>query len=216
MPPPELILFYVLATGTLVAAAVMLLPSTGRNPIHSAIALIAAFFCLAGLYAQLSAHLLTALQIIVYAGAIMVLFTFVIMLLNLTPADMREPRFAWWKVAGGVLGLFVFGKLATVITLATGGEQPINLADPMNTPLGSVRDVGRMMYTTNLVAFELASVLLLVAAVGAVVLAKKKLDYVDAPEPSPARTHLHRNVPAGTVLPHGADADPPASHGAHH
>ena len=86
----EQLIFYLLAFGTLVSAVCVVLPPMGRNPIHSAIALIVSFFFLAGIYALLGAHLLAGLQIIVYAGAIMVLFTFVIMLLNLSEDEMGE------------------------------------------------------------------------------------------------------------------------------
>jgi NADH-quinone oxidoreductase subunit J len=217
--PGELILFYLFAAGALISAAVMLLPSTSRNPIHSAVALIVSFFFLAAIYAQLAAHLLAALQIIVYAGAIMVLFTFVIMLLNLQPDELQEPKLQWWKVLAAGLGLFVFGKLATAISFATADSKPVDLTLLGNQDLGSVRDVGRMIYTTNLVPFELASVLLLVAAVGAVVLAKKSLAYVERPEPPPARMDLPVNVEgaahdAGLAAP--ADAGGHAGHGHGH
>ncbi len=183
----ELIIFYVLAAGAVGSAAAMLLPTTGRNPIHSALLLIAALFSLAGLYALLSAHLLAALQIIVYAGAIMVLFTFVIMLLNLSPNEILPAKLTLTKIVAGVLGLFVFGKLLTALTIATAGAKAVDLADPVYANYGTIKTVGRMLYSTFMVPFELASVLLLVAAVAAVALAKKSLKYVDAPVPPPAR-----------------------------
>ncbi len=158
----------------------------GRNQIHSAISLIVSFFFLAGLYALLSAHMLSVLQIIVYAGAVMVLFTFVIMLLNLGPDELQDTRITPSRIAAGILALFVFGKLATAIQLTTAGAQAVDLNDPGFAQFGTVPEVGRMMYTTFLVPFELVSVLLLVAAVGAVVLAKRSLKYVDRPEPPPA------------------------------
>jgi len=205
MPASHLI-FYALGAGAVIASALMLLPTTGRNPIHGALLLIGSLFCLAGIYALLSAHLLTALQIIVYAGAVMVLFTFVIMLLNLSPSETKEARLSPVKVLGAILGLFVFGKLMTAIGLAAGSVPAVDLADPTHAGFGTVRAVGKMIYSTYLVPFELASVLLLVAAVGAVVLAKKNLTYVDRPAPPPARlTRLAHPADAGDG--HG-DADP--------
>ena len=205
----EQVLFYVLGAGAVLSSAAMLLPPMGKNPIHSAISLIVSFFFLAGLYALLSAHLLTAIQIIVYAGAIMVLFTFVIMLLNMGPDEIQEPRITPVKVAAALLTLFVFGKLTTAITLAANGAQSVDLSQAEYANFGSVREVGRMMYTTFMVPFELVSVLLLVAAVGAVVLAKRSLRYIERPEPSPAvfdREHTHEHMhtqsghdPAGDV-----------------
>ncbi len=207
----ELVIFYVLAAGAVGSAAAMLLPTTGRNPIHSALLLIAALFCLAGLYALLSAHLLTALQIIVYAGAIMVLFTFVIMLLNLSPNEILPAKLTLTKIVAGSVGLFVFGKLLTALTVATAGAKAVDLADPVYANYGTIKTVGRMLYSTFMVPFELASVLLLVAAVAAVALAKKSLKYVDAPVPPPAK--LTRLANKGS---HDDEDDGDAHHGGGH
>ena len=180
----ELVLFYVLSAGAIVSAVCVVMPPMGRNPIHSALSLICSFFCLAGLYALMHAHLLAALQILVYAGAVMVLFTFVIMLLNLGDVELGEVELKPSKVIGGLLVLFLFGKVMTVLLTVS----PTVVADmglAQNAEFGGVRDVGRMLYTTFLVPFELISVLLLVAAVGAVVLAKRKLG--DAPEEEEGR-----------------------------
>lgn len=186
----EQIVFYLLGGGAVLSAAAMLLPPMGKNPIHSAIALIVSLFFVAGLYALLSAHMLSALQIIVYAGAVMVLFTFVIMLLNLGPDEIQEIQLTPPRVAGGLLALFLFGKLVTAIQVATAGTQAVDLSDPLYAKFGSVPEVGRMLYTTFLVPFELVSVLLLVAAVGAVVLAKRSLKYTDTRQLTPA-AHEH-------------------------
>lgn len=192
----ELVIFYVLAAGAVGFAIAMLLPPMGKNPIHSALSLIGSFFCLAALYAQLSAHLLAAMQVIVYAGAVMVLFTFVIMLLNLGPDEIQPPKVTTTKVMAGLLALFVFGKLATAIGLAAAGASPVVLTEGQN--YGTLKVVGKMLYTTFMVPFELASVLLLVAAVGAVVLAKRSLAYVERPEPPPAGLNHLANSPDGT------------------
>ena len=205
----EQIMFYLLGGGAVLASAAMLLPPMGRNPIHSAISLIVSFFFLAGLYALLSAHMLSVLQIIVYAGAVMVLFTFVIMLLNLSPDEMKDTVITPGRIAAGILALFVFGKLATAIQVATAGAQAVDLNDPGFAKFGTVPEVGRMMYTSFLVQFELVSVLLLVAAVGAVVLAKRSLKYVDRPQLTPA---AHEHDAPDT----DGDAHDAASHGGGH
>ena len=93
----EAILFYIFAIGVLVAGAQVILR---RNPIYGAVSLAGAFFFLAGIYVLLSAHLIAILQIIVYAGAVMVLFVFVIMLLNLKEEELGEQRVTFWKAAG--------------------------------------------------------------------------------------------------------------------
>lgn len=189
----EQVIFYLLGAGAVLSSVAVVLPPMGRNPIHSAMSLITSFFFLAGCYAMMHAHLLSALQIIVYAGAIMVLFTFVIMLLNLGDDELGQPRITPVKAAGVVGVLFIFGKLATVLTAV--GDTGIatwqgvdkagkavgairygaDLAAANNDGFGSVHAVGRMMYTSFMVPFELVSVLLLVAAVGAVVVAKRRL-----------------------------------------
>ena len=146
-----------------------------RNPVRSALSLVATLFLLAVMYIFLAAHLLAALQIIVYAGAIMVLFTFVIMLLNLQPDEMAKTEVTPVKLIGGLFALFVFGKLLTAIGFAAAGARAVDLTADRNAAYGSVEDIARMLYTTFMVPFELISVLLLVAAVGAVMLAKKTL-----------------------------------------
>jgi NADH-quinone oxidoreductase subunit J len=172
----EQLIFYLLAFGTLVSAVCVVLPPMGRNPIHSAIALIVSFFFLAGIYALLGAHLLAGLQIIVYAGAIMVLFTFVIMLLNLSEDEMGEGDFKILKVLGGLMVIFVFGKLLTAFDVAsTLTHQAPSLDSAAQTGFGGVEEVGRLVYTVHMVPFELVGVLLLVAVVGAVVMAKRHL-----------------------------------------
>lgn len=201
----ELLIFYILATGATGSATLMLLPTTGKNPIHSALLLIVSLFCLAGLYALLSAHLLTALQIIVYAGAVMVLFTFVIMLLNLTPTEIHPPKLTLTKLVAGIVALFVFGKLLTALTVASAGAQAVDLSDPIYAQYGTIKTVGRMLYTSFMIPFELASVLLLVAAVGAVALAKKSLKYVDAPVPPPAKLTQLAHPPQADGPGHGHD-----------
>jgi NADH-quinone oxidoreductase subunit J len=207
--PTELLIFYVLGAGAVLSSGAMILPPMGRNPIHSALYLIGSFFFLAGIYALLAAHLLTAMQIIVYAGAVMVLFTFVIMLLNLAPDEIQPPRISLTKIFGAGVGLFLLGKLASVFAIATAGAKSVDLNDPGFAQYGTIKDVGRMMYTTHMVPFELASVLLLVAAVGAVVLAKRSLKYT-TPVPPPSK--LNRINHSQDV----ADDDDGHGHGSDH
>lgn len=171
----EQLIFYLLAAGAIISAVFVILPTVGRNPIHSALSLIVCFFFVAGIYAALGAHLIAALQIIVYAGAIMVLFTFVVMLLNLSDAELGTTEVRWSKALGAIMVLFILGKVWSALEIA-GTKTPPSLVAGGNDGFGGIEEVGHMVYTTHMVPFELVSVLLLVAAVGAVVMAKRNLD----------------------------------------
>ncbi|MBM4388127.1 MAG: NADH-quinone oxidoreductase subunit J [Deltaproteobacteria bacterium] len=172
----ELIVFYILAAGVVVPSLLVILPPVGRNPIYGAVSLIAAFFFLAGIFVLLAAHLIAALQILVYAGAIMVLFIFVIMLLNLTKEDLSGYRITITKVLGLAAGVFILIKLAIIMNIAAGADFGVDFSGANFTDFGSVQSVGRLLFTDYLYPVELASILLLVAIIGAVVIAKKRLE----------------------------------------
>lgn len=140
-----------------------------KNPVFSVLYLIVTFFCIAGHYILLNAQFLAAVHIIVYAGAIMVLFLFVIMMLNLNKET--EPTKPWWiqisaVVSGGILMLVLVGSLK-------GAEQVMQTGT--TSQLGLVQNLGRVLFTDFLVPFELSSVLFLAAMVGAVLLGKKQI-----------------------------------------
>lgn len=170
----EQALFWILAVSTVVTALAVVVPPFGRNPIHAALALVLSFSAMAGLYALLVAHLLAALQVLVYAGAIMVLFVFVIMLLNLRKEELGDSRLTLTKVIGGLALLFILGKLFTFI-----GDDPASTsfgADlSKNMEFGGVASVGQLLYKDFMIPFELTSVLLLVAVIGSLVMAKRQL-----------------------------------------
>jgi NADH-quinone oxidoreductase subunit J len=166
----EQILFYFFAAGGIVSA---LLVVTRRNPIISAICLIVNFFCLAGMYLTLHAQFIAVIQILVYAGAIMVLFVFVIMLLNLGNERSLRDGFTWKKVVAGGFGFGVLMELIYIFMIQT-GTPSIDMERATN--IGTVEAVGRMLFTRFLFPFEVTSLLLTAAIVGAIVLAKKKLD----------------------------------------
>lgn len=143
-----------------------------KNPLRCAFSLILCLFSLAGVYVMLYAHFLAAMQVLVYAGAIMVLFVFVIMLLNLTPGQLGTRKVTLLSVLGGIVVLMVAGKFAKVIWFAPpiGGAQAV----PAGVDFGGVGRIGELLFKQFLLPFELASVLLLVAVVGAVVLARRR------------------------------------------
>ena len=160
-------LFLVLAAMTVVAALTVVLHP---NPVKGALALVVTLFLLAVVFVLLEAHMIAALQVIVYAGAIMVLFLFVIMLLNLKidDPDRGRRRLALRALAwlGGVV-------LAVELALMVRGGPSVHTgAAPSG--YGGARAVAESLYTDFLLPFELTSILLLVAVVGAVVLAQKQ------------------------------------------
>jgi NADH-quinone oxidoreductase subunit J len=165
----EFIFFILLAVSAVVSAVVMI---TRRNPIKSVLALIVNFFCLAMIYLILQAQFIAIVQILVYAGAIMVLFLFVVMLLNLGDERLLTERTTYRKyiafaLAGVVLVEILVGMGLTV------GPSPASPA-PHAAEMGTVEFIGRALYTQFLFPFEVTSMLLLAAMVGVIVLAKKK------------------------------------------
>lgn len=142
-----------------------------KNPVHSVLFLILTFFSLSGHYLLLNAQFLAAVNIIVYAGAIMVLFLFVIMFLNLN-VDTEPHKPALAKIAAAVAG----GSLLLILIAALKDVQPVGAdAATFNSQIGMVDKLGMVLYTQYLLPFELASVLFLVAMVGAVMLGKREV-----------------------------------------
>ncbi len=154
--------------GLAVILAVMVI--TLKNPVHSAVALVCNMFSLAALFALLDAHFLAALQVLVYAGAIMVLILFVIMLLNLQPDELGRAKQTATKAVGGVLATWVVVLVISLVTTGKSGEMP---AVPES--FGTLETIGRLLFSRFLLSFEVASVLLLAAILGAVGIAKKKI-----------------------------------------
>jgi NADH-quinone oxidoreductase subunit J len=169
----EAVLFYIFATGVVVAGAQVVLR---RNPIYGALSLVGCFFFLAGIYVLLAAHLIAILQIMVYAGAVMVLFVFVIMLLNLKDEELGEQRITVMK---GVGILAVLATASVIAWRAFGSAYPekgLALDNAVQVAgFGTVREVGRVLYLSSVLPFEVTSLLLLVAVVAAVVVAKGKI-----------------------------------------
>lgn len=161
----QLIFFYVFAVLTVLSAVGVI---AFRNTLSSAFALVLTLFGVACLYATLEAHFLAAMQVLVYAGAVMVLFLFVIMLMNLGREEILKIKMSF----AGVVGILIGGYLATILVLRLG-----NLSTPFpagGEALGNIKDVGRVLFTEYLVPFEITSLLLLVAVVGVVVLARRE------------------------------------------
>jgi NADH-quinone oxidoreductase subunit J len=145
---------------------------TVRNTIYSILFLIADFLAVALLYASMNSMLLAAIQVLVYAGGIVVLYLFVVILVNLkrAPEQHSDPR--RYAVLGGIMAAAVLGELVVIAVYNAMRPAP-DLAT--TDPVGSVERVGMALFTEYLIPFEVASMLLLVAMVGAIILAKKEL-----------------------------------------
>ncbi len=141
-----------------------------RSPVYAAMNLVAAFFFMAGLYVLLTAHLIAFMQVLVYAGAVMVLFLFVIMLLNLGEEHMPRERKKAMQYLGVVGGIALAGVLASAISKAV-----LDTPGALGPTFGTVKAVGQVLFTEYLLPFEATSLLLLVAIVGAVVVAKERI-----------------------------------------
>jgi NADH-quinone oxidoreductase subunit J len=167
----EYVIFSIMAIAATVCAILVI---SHRNPVASALFLIATMVSLAILFLALNAPFLAAIQIIVYAGAIMVLFLFVIMLLNLRRDELGPERRRAQRFFGILFGFLLLILIATAVEVGVSAfEHPVITAEKP-APAG-VENLAEVLFTEYLFPFELASILLLVAIVGAIVMAKRKL-----------------------------------------
>jgi NADH-quinone oxidoreductase subunit J len=158
------ILFYIFAALILGCGALIIL---NRNPVNSAMFLVLSIASMAGLFVLLHAFFLAAIQVLVYAGAVMVLFLFVIMLL-----DLKEEQRRKIKSSGAVLGIVAVAAIGFALWRAISGS---DLPMAMDMKEGSTIPLGKMLFTSYALPFEILSVLLLVAMVGVILLSKKDL-----------------------------------------
>ena len=168
----EAIVFYVLAAFTLGFGVLVI---TARNTVHSVLFLVANFLCVAVLYVALAAEFLAVIQILVYAGGIVVLYLFVVMLVNLKalPEAQLDPRRR--SRLGFVLAAALLAEVSAIIVYAGSRTPPPPPAGAPAVPLaGNTETVGWLLYTDYLIPFEVASVLLLVAMIGAILLARRQ------------------------------------------
>ena len=164
-------LFFLIVSLVAIVSAIMVISC--KNPINSALSLILTFFCLATYYVMLDAPFLAAVQVMVYAGAIMVLIVFTIMLLNIRVNASKNTVHN--VILGCIIGFFTLLNTAFIIfksrVAATNGPLTAELIKQQ----GHTELIGKEMFTNFLLPFEITSILLLVAIVGAVILAKKKI-----------------------------------------
>lgn len=162
------VLFYIFAGLTLLCGVLVIANPFSRNPVTSAMFLVLTIISMTGLFLLLHAFFLAAVQIIVYAGAVLVLFVFVIMLLDLKEEERRR-----MKILGVFGGLISVGLLAGVLLKSLGSVSAVEIPP---THDGDTYSLGKLLFTQYTLPFEVVSVLLLVAMVGVILLSKKKLE----------------------------------------
>lgn len=171
MTTPQIFFAYFAVSMTVLSLLVV----TRRNPVHSVFLMLVLFIHIAALYLFLNAEFLAAIQIIIYAGAILVLFLFVIMLLNLKQEETVKKYQSQWPISAVIAVVFaiflsmIVGKITVMPPLGKYSIEAIKAEGTMMT-------IGKVLYTQYLLPFEIASLVLLVALIGAVVLAKKRVE----------------------------------------
>ena len=163
----EQTMFYVFAAVALGSSLAMVLQ---RNPVAAAMNLVLTMFSLAALFVLLHAHFLAVIQLLVYAGAVMVLFLFVIMFLNLTDEQLRPGKKSLLHGAGVALAVFALLQFRDLIH-----RTPAAVQKPLDPSFGTTAAIGKLLFSDYLLPFEITSILILAAIVGAVVLAKRRL-----------------------------------------
>ena len=161
------IIFWFLSALALVSALMVLF---SKNPVHSVLWLIAVFFAISGHYILLNAQFLAIVNLIVYAGAIMVLFLFVIMLMNLNK-DMEPQKNLWMKLAGTISGGCLLMILVSLVRQSP--EIAGKIAEVKTGDIGLIGNLGKVLFNEYVVPFEISSVLFLSAMIGAIVIGKK-------------------------------------------
>jgi NADH-quinone oxidoreductase subunit J len=169
----EAIFFYTFAAAAVISALLMVLM---KNPVVSAVYLVVTFFSIAGLFVMLNAQLIAALQVIVYAGAIMVLFLFVIMLLNLNRTAFTSYKLFFTKVfALALIAVILWVVAGSIGAAGTGQQPPVDEVYKFGAGAAHSRDFAEMLFTRYVYPFEIIGIMLLAGIIGAVLMAKKKV-----------------------------------------
>jgi len=164
----ETLAFYFFGTCILLLSIFVII---SRHPAYAVLYLLASMFCLAGLYVLLGAYFVATLQIVLYAGAVLVMFLFVVMLLSLREEGYTKGR-KLQRSVGVVVSAFLFiGIVAGLRSAFVGGTS----SGPVSKMVGSITDIGELLFTKYLFPFEVTSLLILAAMIGAIVIAKQKM-----------------------------------------
>jgi len=162
------IAFYLMAAATLVAGICVV---SARNPVHSVLFLILSFFSAAGLFVLMGAEFLAMLLVVVYVGAVAVLFLFVVMMLDVDFIALRQGFARYMPIGGLVAGFLAFEMVVVATAVATRGKASVNDLPMVATPqISNAESIGRVLYTDYVYFFQAAGLVLLVAMIGAIVL----------------------------------------------
>ena len=163
-------IFYFLSTVLIVSALGVI---TARNPVHAALLLVLAFFTSSGLWLLLQAEFLAITLVLVYVGAVMVLFLFVVMMLDINMARLRE---GFWRYLplGGVVALILVVEISMILISRSGGFGGAEFPPPLPAGYSNTKELGLLIYTEYVYPFEIAAVILLVAIVAAIALTLRK------------------------------------------
>lgn len=179
------IAFYIMAAVAVVSA---LLVVTARNPVHSVLWLILAFFSSAGLFVLLGAEFLAMLLVVVYVGAVAVLFLFVVMMLDVDFVRLREGYARYLPLAAIVAGVLLVEMIMITLVTVTGGAAADSVGPAVATPeMSNVEAIGRVLYTDYVYFFQAAGIVLLIAMIGAIVLTLRH-------KPGVRRQDIHSQV----------------------
>ncbi len=161
----ETVFFYIF-TSLMLTAAVSVVRH--RSPLYSVLSLLVVMFCLSSLFVLLGAYFLAVIQVLLYAGAVLVLFLYVLMLLNLSPDTLARARLFTLPAAGVTVSIVLFGLFWRIFAASPLPEQA------SQTQAGTIEAIGAKLFSDYLLPFELTSFLILAAIIGAVTLAKQK------------------------------------------
>jgi NADH-quinone oxidoreductase subunit J len=164
----QAIAFYLMATVTVAAALAVVI---ARNPVHSVLFLITAFFSAAGLFVLIGAEFLAMLLVVVYVGAVAVLFLFVVMMLDVDFAALRQGFAQYLPIGGLISGILTIEMIVVATAIATHGAASKMVGPQASTPgVSNAETIGRVLYTDYIYFFQAAGMVLLVAMIGAIVL----------------------------------------------
>ena len=176
----QTLIFYFLSTVRVASALGVV---TARNPVHAALLLVLAFFTCSGLWLLLQAEFLAITLVLVYVGAVMVLFLFVVMMLDINIAKLRE---GFWRYLplGGVVAILLVVEMAMILTSRSVGFGDVPQPPALPTNLSNTKELGRLIYTEYVYPFETAAVILLVAIIAAIALTLRKRKLIKYMDPA--------------------------------